>query len=302
MEDKLFMNIQRLEFFLAVANNLSFTEAAEKCHIAQTAMSRQIKNLEDELRVKLFTRNNRHVSLTNEGKEFYWYATHILEIYNESIERMEYVSRRAKYNLKIGLGPYENYLLSRYLKDFRIEFPQVDITCYQFNYEQLSYQLTSGTIDVMLCIDHCADRVNNAETFKIYNGPWGIICPQEHPLSSLSSVTRKEMTDEVVICMSEYNYEDYLRRMEEAGAFPSKYIRVNTYTAKVLFVQAGYGIAMIPEYVKSGLPRDVSYIRLSKDPGSDFVCAYNQGKHNHVFKDFIDFMQEKTAQNLSRDK
>lgn len=289
------MKIQKLIYFMAVANSLSFTKAAESCHIAQTAMSRNIAALEYELGVKLFERDNRNVSLTEEGKEFYWHAAHIVEIYRDAIEQIDIVVRKSKYNLRLGIGPYESSLLAPFLRSFRKFFPQINLSCQQFNYEQLSTHLTNGTIDVMFCIDHCAFRVTGAEYFTIYDGPWGIISESGHRFASRGEVSHSDLTGETIVTMSEYNFYDYKKNIEDMGGFPENYVRVNTFAAKVLFVQAGLGVGFVPRYVKNDLGGNVNYTMIKEEAYSKFLCAYQSGKRNHFFVKFLEHVREQAG-------
>lgn len=290
------MNIRRLNYFIAVAHHRSFTKAAQECHIAQTAMSRQITMLEEELGVKLFERDNRHVSLTEEGKDFYGHATHIVEIYREAVEQMDMAAMKRKHNLRIGIGPYESILLLPFLRDFNSSFPQVNLTCLQFNYEQLSSRLVDGTIDVMFCISHCADRAGKVKRFTVYDGPWGVISASGHRFANRSAVTHPDLTGETVVTMSEYNFYDYKKRLESLGSYPAGFIRVNTYTAKALFVQAGFGVAFVPRYVKPGLYKELNYSPLTPDEAylDPFVCAWFPEKNNEFFNSFIEHIQKQS--------
>lgn len=287
------MNIRKLHYFIAVASHLSFTKAAQECHIAQTAMSRQITQLEEELGVKLFERDNRHVSLTEEGKDFYGHATHIVEIYREAIDQMDMAARRRRRNLRIGIGPYESILLLPFLRDFNNNFPQVNLSCLQFNYEQLSSRLVDGTIDVMFCIDHCADRAGNVKRLTVYDGPWGIISASGHRFADRPEVSHRDLTGETVVTMSEYNFYDYKKRLEAMNSYPAEFVRVNTYTAKALLVQAGLGVAFVPRYVKPGLYKDLNFSPLA--PGEEylnpFVCAWLPEKNNKFFNSFIEHIK-----------
>jgi DNA-binding transcriptional LysR family regulator len=290
------MNIHKLTYFISVAHNMSFTKAAQECHIAQTAMSRQISMLEDELGVRLFERDNRHVSLTEEGKDFYGHATHIVEIYREAVEQIDMVARRRRQNLRIGIGPYENILLLPFLRDFNSNFPQLNLSCLQFNYEPLSSRLVDGTIDVMFCIDHCADRAGDVKRFKIYDGPWGIISAPSHRFSDRNEVCHRDLAGEIVVSMSEYNFYDYKKKLENLSGGLSGFIRVNTYTAKALFVQAGFGVAFVPKFVKPSLYRELNFALLPPDEAylHPFVCAWFPEKNNKLFNGFIEHIKNQS--------
>lgn len=286
------MNMQKLEYFISVADNLSFTKAAEKCFIAQTAMSRQIADLENELKVKLFKRDNRTVELTNEGKEFYWHAVHLLEIYREAVNQVNSLSIEKKYNLKIGIGPYENYLLAPYIADFNERFPRIELACIQSNYENLSSQFIKGTIDLMFCINHCAERARNCETIKICNDEWGVITSVNHSLAGKSPIYFADLNGETIVTMVEYNTEEYKNMFKTYSCEPERFLYVNNYASKLLFVQAGMGVAFVPDFVKKYLPNDIHYAIRPEDNSRYFVCAYHKDKRDPDFLSFVNYVKD----------
>ena len=83
------MNLYSMEYFIAVAENLSFTKAADKVHISQTTMSFQIAAMEKELGFQLFKRNKRSVQLTPAGNSFYYSARHIVDSYKEAVQKAQ---------------------------------------------------------------------------------------------------------------------------------------------------------------------------------------------------------------------
>lgn len=289
------MHIQKLVYFISVANNLSFTKAARECHIAQTAMSRHISALENELGVTLFDRNNRHVQVTEEGKDFYAYATEIVETYNRAVHKMNAATHQYDYNLRIGIGPYESILLAPFFKNFNQAFSRINISCLQFNYAELSTQLSAGALDVMFSIDHCAARARDAEYFTVYNGPWGIISASGHRFAEREEVSHKDLTGETIVTMSEYNFYDYKKSIESKGGFPAGYIRVNSYTAKVLFTRAGFGVAFVPLYTRQSLQKDLNFSLIGKELERSFVCAYLPGRNNDFFKRFIEHVRTQSG-------
>ncbi len=82
------MKIEKLYYFLSVAKHKNFTKAAQECHIAQPAVSKQMLSLEKELGFELFQRKNRRVELTDAGQEFYQSISCLIEEYENSIKRV----------------------------------------------------------------------------------------------------------------------------------------------------------------------------------------------------------------------
>ena len=116
------MNTTQLECFLAVANSLNFSRAAEQLRLTQPAVSHQISSLEDELGVRLFSRTSRSVRLTQEGYLFTQYAGEILRLFNVSRGRVRAVGEETARTLGIGCrNTLELRLLTRALGRLRGE-------------------------------------------------------------------------------------------------------------------------------------------------------------------------------------
>src|ERR1700758_1303037 len=96
------MELRHLRYFVSVAEALSFTKAAEKLHTAQPSLTRQIKNLEEELGVRLLNRTKQQVSLTDEGASFLTDAKRLLELAGEMVESVQRVSRHEVSALNVG--------------------------------------------------------------------------------------------------------------------------------------------------------------------------------------------------------
>lgn len=102
------MNTKQLEYFISVAENLSFTKTAEKFYISQTAVTQQIKALEEQINVTLFTRSKRHVELTPAGKVFLSEARTIIKNINDAIAKTQQFAH--------GFWNFEHWNLNRIRK------------------------------------------------------------------------------------------------------------------------------------------------------------------------------------------
>ncbi len=271
------MNIKTLEYFIKLAETLNFTKAANECFIVQTAMSRQISSLEEELGVILFKRDTRSVELTDVGKEFYWHALKMVADHAHALERINLVSQNHASSLRIGIGPYEQALLQPILKKFVSENPNTLILIEQYNYERLARYFQEGHYDLMVCINHCAERVRDCETKVVYNGPWGIVCSTDNPLHQKEDIADSDLKDQTLINMSEYNINEYKADMTKRFA-TSKFIYVNSISGKLLLVGSNLGVAWIPEFISNQLPPDIKYFRMKSQVSRYFVCAYQSDR------------------------
>lgn len=112
------MTLENIKCFISLAECLNFTKAAEKEHLTQTSVSRKINSLEDELGVLLFYRDNHQVDLTEAGREFYYCAQKLIELYEQTVHKVQNIHHGFTNAIKIGLGIYEHDLLSPFLGQY----------------------------------------------------------------------------------------------------------------------------------------------------------------------------------------
>lgn len=145
------MLLRQIKYFLAVVDCKSFSEAAAQCFISQSAISQQIKALEDELGVELILRSNRRFALTPTGEFFYQRAKSIvieLENLKSSLYQMEHQQGQ---KIKLGCrNNYNVYLLSQALKNLLAEQPNVSISVTYGDHDELMNRLLEGKLDVVL--------------------------------------------------------------------------------------------------------------------------------------------------------
>ena len=142
------MKIEYLKYFVSVAESLSFTKAAKENHIAQSAISRYIANLEHELGIRLLDRNNRHVKLSLEGAQFYLDIAPVLVQFDQAVKNAMSVQKGFLGHIHIGIGAYEDVFVSALLKDFHVRYPSFKVTLVQFSYSQLCEMIQHGELDI----------------------------------------------------------------------------------------------------------------------------------------------------------
>ena len=100
------MTLQQMRYFIAVAQNLSFSKAAQQHYVSQTAVSQQIKLLEEELETELFQRTRHSVALTSAGQVFYEYAVRITDLAEDAARRTRAAAAECSTPLEIGMTIY----------------------------------------------------------------------------------------------------------------------------------------------------------------------------------------------------
>ena len=178
------MELRHIKYFLALAEERNFTKAAEKLCIAQPPLSRQIKDLEEELGTELFVRSPKGVTLTFAGEKFKEYAL--------LMESLELQSKEALMEMKNGLqgtiyiATIEGKapeLLASWIAGFHKTYPNVDFNIWNGNSDDVAQRLRAGLCDIGLVM-----APFNQEELKgtlVHKEPWVALMSTEHPLSFL---------------------------------------------------------------------------------------------------------------------
>ncbi|WP_458626791.1 LysR substrate-binding domain-containing protein [Winogradskyella sp. PC D3.3] len=138
----------KLHIFKIVAKHLSFTKAAEQLHISQPAISKTIKNLEQDYKTTLFIRKRNSIELTQEGKSFLIYVNKILAIYAEMDEQFLHKNDTFPEYINFGVSTtLSNYIIPKVVAKFRIQFPQTKFNITSNNSETIEHLILNEDID-----------------------------------------------------------------------------------------------------------------------------------------------------------
>ena len=247
------MNIHNIGSFLLLAKYLNFAKVADMEHVNQSTMSRKIETLEKELGVVLFNRDSRNVTLTEAGKEFYFQAAKLLEQYNMTVEFVQNAASGFQRELRIGIGLYEQFFLSRFLSDYIKAYPRIKISLFQFPYQQLLEQFSRGNLDIIFTSDQfiSSGTLQKYENALICNKPWNVAVHKDMPIANCQQLTNKMIGDYVLISMHNGSVNQIRNIYKSQGVTESfrDIIHVNSYEAKLTLVNAGVGVCFLPAFV-----------------------------------------------------
>ena len=178
------MELRHIRYFIAVAEELNFTRAAEKLLIAQPPLSRQIRDLEDELGARLFERSSHGLTLTAEGNAFLQYANQILYLTERSKEDILEMSKGLQGSIDIAsVEGHAPRMLAEWIADFRNSFPQIQCSIWNGSTDEVIYRVSNG-----LCDFGIITEPHNAEglcSIPVYTEPWAALIPASDPLASI---------------------------------------------------------------------------------------------------------------------
>lgn len=246
------MEDHRLRAFCLVVETKSFSRAAESKRLTQSAMSHLIKNLEDELGVKLLNRQGKTVTPTPAGRLFYNHAIQILELYKKMENDVYGLVHKIKGPLSIGASPTAaTYLLPQVFYSFSKNYPEVQIEVSVSNTESIINHLHEGMIDIGIVEGNIKRTTVHLE--EIAEDEMVIIASDENPLAKKKSLTPQDLISQPFIMPEPGSgarelVDDYLHAV---GIDPGN-IKVSMTLGNpeliVRMVQSGIGISFISKW------------------------------------------------------
>ncbi len=194
------MELRVLRYFLAVAREQSITAAAETLHITQPTLSKQLRELEEELGKKLFTRGNRKITLTEEGMFLRKRAQEIVELADKT--EADFAAGAGSISGDIFIGSGETgavRYLGRTLYKMRSRYPGIRFHLFSGNGEDVSDRLDKGLIDFALFVG--MTDLKKYDYLKLpYHHRWGLILRKDDPLAAHEAVTPEMLMNVPILC------------------------------------------------------------------------------------------------------
>lgn len=275
------MEIRQLRYFVGAAACLNFTKAAKECFIAQSSMTEQIANLENELGVKLFDRQHKGLTLTKAGEFFLPRAKRILSEVQKGQEEMS--SFRAGYRgfLRIGYhGELFKEELTRSLRGYRKDFPAVRMALRQLPEEELLEGLRDGQFDVIIIPfwDMLAVEKEWMEWEVIDEMGPALVMAKDHPLAGRESISTAEVENLSLISFGDSGSEDLKAGMALNGDKLQNVAQARDHTSNEILLASGYGVSLWAERL-ARRTRTLKCVEISDYPvRKKFILAWKQGK------------------------
>ncbi|MGW5233292.1 LysR substrate-binding domain-containing protein [Streptomyces nodosus] len=276
------MELRHVRSFLALVEERHFGRAAARLHIAQPALSQQIKQLERDLGTVLFTRSTRRVELTEAGADLTAYARSILAEVERAEAHMAMLASGHAGRVSIGFVGTATYdVLPQVARTVRAELPAVSL---ELHGELLAPQLVEGLLDGAYDLalfrpgpaGHCGVRVVPLRTERLV-----AVLPSHHPLAGRRGIPLAALADEPFVVHPSRErssmHERVLAACARAGFEPATLVEVGETSTLVVFVAAGHGVALVPESVQSLRVDGVTYLPLTETETVDLGLARRTG-------------------------
>ncbi len=293
------MQIKQLEYFVAVSEQLNFTKAAKQFYISQTAVTLQIKALEDELGVQLFTRTNRHVELTPAGKTFLEDAKAILKRTSDAMHRAKQASTIITGHINIGfIKGYEKTNLSDILADFHEKYPNISFNLTRENVSELYDGILNGSFDIVINLQYLMTDLADFGHKLIHKYPLYAVMPASHPLSHRGSIRRSELKGYPLVDMkkndTKYGETATIQSaFSNAGFMPDIQYVSDDIETTLLVVASGVGYALLPGYITDALTTKEKVIPVpieGEEEIMSIIACWDKNNTNPAVSKFLEFL------------
>lgn len=259
------MNIdfELYRIFYVVANHCNITKASEELSISQPAISKSIKNLEEQLGGQLFVRTKRGVVLTEEGKEFYNYIKQAIEYINNAENKFTDLINLETGCIKIGISTTltKEFLLP-YLEEFHSLYPKIDIQIITNLTSDLMPKLRNGLIDIVILNLNDKNYGNDIDIIKCRKINDCFVVNNKYKDLTLKEVSIKELNNYPLILQAKgSNTREFLDNIaRENGVVLKPNIELASYSLVVEFSKIGLGIGYATkEYIKEAIKNKELY-------------------------------------------
>jgi LysR family hydrogen peroxide-inducible transcriptional activator len=242
------MEIHQLRYFVAVAEEGSFSHAAEREHVSQPSLSQQIQKLEAELNQQLFDRLPRSVVLTEAGRHLLHYARQILTGIADARQAIAELEHEVAGRLSVGAIPsIAVYVLPRLIRRFQQRYPKVTFELFEDTTDKLAQRLEDGTLDVALAT--ADDETPTLAHYSLGKEPLLMLVPEKHRLARRKTVKWSDLASEKFLLLHEvHSLSIQVRQLLAANNLNPELVLQGAQLVTIArMVAAGLGVTVIPQ-------------------------------------------------------
>ena len=286
------MELRHLRYFVAVAEELSFTRAARNLNMAQPPLSQQIRDLETELGASLFLRTHHRVELTAAGRLFLNDARDVLSRAGDAVAKVRRAAQGEEGELRLGFvsTAMVDDAVPQLLSDFRSRHPAVALRLEQLGTVQQVQALVGRRIDAGFIRPPVEEPRLVLRT--VMREALMLALPLHHPCARNRSVRLQALAREPWVMVSRETGAGFYQRTVDlclgAGFTPQVSLEVGEIQTVVGLVAAGFGVALVPAAMTALHRRGAVYVPLAGPRGMVEICvAYLRDQHSPVLGNFL---------------
>ena len=296
------MELRHLRYFIAVAEEENVSRAALKLHVSQPGISRQIRDLEEELGFQLFERSAKSLKLTEAGKSFLTEARAVLQRAEDAVKAARAIATGSG-ELHIGYAPsLTARILPPALRAFQAELPNVQVKLHDFFTEEMLAGLREGRLQLVFIVRLSASLLRGLQFEELLRDPMCLAVAPKHPLARRRTVTLAEAAREPLIAYSRKDYPDAHENLTAMFAAIKTKPRIaeehDSVSSLIAAVEAGSGVAVAAQSLACTAGPRLKFIPFSPAPEPLVVgAAWCKGKLSPAAERFFKRAKEVAGKN-----
>ncbi len=292
------MELRHLRYFVAVAETENVSRAALKLHVSQPALSRQIRDLEDELGFLLLERSAKSVRLTEAGKTFQGEARAVLQRVEDAVKTARAAATGGRGELHVGYAPsLTTRILPPALRAFQAGLPNVRVLLHDLSTEEMLAQLRDGALQIAFLVRPTRAILRGLRFEELLRDSLCLAVAPKHPFARRRTVKLAELAREPLIAYSRKEYPEYHELLAKLFATSKSKPQVaeehDGITSLIAAVEAGGGVALVSESVACLAGSRLKLIPISPAPEPLVIgAAWSQGGLAPAAERFLKCAQE----------
>jgi DNA-binding transcriptional LysR family regulator len=293
------MELRHLRYFLAVAEALNFSRAAERLHVAQPALSRQIHDLEETVGFKLFQRTTARVRLTDAGIHFRQQAEKLLLQLDQAVADARAIAEGSRGRLRIGSDWNASALpITSAAHEFRVRHPDVPIDFVELPGFEHAAAVLDGRIDIGFVAGVAMALRTDVQAEIIHTCAMKAVLPVGHPLAAKAKVRMHDLQSERWIAIAEEEvpgFKTLTAQLMRPAQFTPRFGRTAQSLAGLLaFIGTGEGVGLIPDLFLPAQPEEVRYVGTDGEPFRMMAVWSRDAPAGHVGT-YLEILRQKIA-------
>lgn len=279
------ISMRQIDYFLAVARHLSFTEAAQSLYISQPSISKQIAQFEHEIGVGLFMRTKRAVRLTPAGTILLKELSDIQERIDTAIAKARQPNLGEEGELRIGcLDAIDTALfLRKAINDFKSAYPGIRLSIERHSFRALREKLIAGGLDLIFTLSFEIDASLDLLHDTIHKASGCIVMASNHPLASRDRLELYDLRDENFVLISREEspnaFDGVIALCRKHGFTPRIVKQLPNVESLLLSVESGLGVSIFESSIRLFHNENFKFFEVENDVVS-VVMAYKKGNYN----------------------
>jgi DNA-binding transcriptional LysR family regulator len=286
------MELRHLTYFIAVAEEMHFGRAAKRLHISQPPLSQQIRQLEEEIGVRLFNRTKRRVEITPAGMVFLVEARRIMTMSKDAVRRTIRADKGEIGRLAMGFIGSANYsVLPQMVREFCKQFQNIELSLTEMSTSDQLKALVDGTIHVGFLRAPEGIKEKGLTIEPVFREPIMVALPRNHHLKRELSLTLRQLAKDSFIMVPRQIgpgfFDHVIVLCQKEGFSPNIVLEASQYHTVIGLVAAGLGIAVIPGSMQRSRIDGVLFRKLSGGMETVLDMAWVTGNQSLILQNFI---------------